>query len=190
MPSIEYDLRYLRAGAEVLEQYLLGDELYYPMNAEPPLGEPPYPRLTLGALALARLRLGAHALTPVQERDLADSQARLDHGRSHWRSAWSNKATEEFRARLFLWRNFLEAYRRQPEANYDRYPFEASRRVQLHLLPNEALEIPDHEIEMLSSLDEQLRSLLTPGDFIWNTEMQIIFPADTYWYLYGRLDRR
>lgn len=46
MKSFEYDLRYIRAGLDVLEEYLLSDEVFWPIGVNPPVGDPEYPRLT------------------------------------------------------------------------------------------------------------------------------------------------
>jgi len=40
MKFFEYDLRYLSAGLEILEKYILSDEVFWPINANPPGGEP------------------------------------------------------------------------------------------------------------------------------------------------------
>lgn len=66
MPSAEYDLGYLKAGISALENYLLSNDLYWPVGASSPSGEPAYPRLTLGGLLLAQKRAHARNLTPEQ----------------------------------------------------------------------------------------------------------------------------
>jgi len=60
--QVEYDLRYLKAGVEELEQYLLSSQLYWPVHVVTPTGETPYPRLTPGELLLAREKLRARSL--------------------------------------------------------------------------------------------------------------------------------
>jgi hypothetical protein len=112
MPSAAYDLEYLRAGLDVLEEYLLSKDIYWPLSASPPPGDPPYPRLTLGGLLLSRARARARelsgTLTPAQEADLTRMSEQLEATRSRWRVAWEGKASREFHARLNLWRDFLE----------------------------------------------------------------------------------
>ncbi|HEY5573072.1 MAG TPA: hypothetical protein VIK64_08690, partial [Anaerolineales bacterium] len=63
MPSAEYDLGYLRAAVAALEDYLMSNELYWPIGAASPAGEPDYPRLTLGGLLLAQKRAHARDLS-------------------------------------------------------------------------------------------------------------------------------
>jgi hypothetical protein len=189
MPSIQYDLEYLRAGLEELESYLLSNELYWPVGAKPPAGEPAYPRLTLSGLLLARKRLHARSLPNNLPVDLARLDQRLDETRDRWRVAWEAKATREFHARLNLWRDFLQEYRDHPENNADRYAYEVQRRAMLDLLAPDATGAPQAERDLLHSLDQLLRAVLVSGEFVWETELQHGFPADEYWYLYGRLKK-
>jgi hypothetical protein len=185
--SIEYDLRYLESGLVDLEGYLLSKELYWPVGAAPPPGDPPYPRLTLGNLLLSRARLGARNLTPAQQEQLERQDQKLKETRARWHSAWEGKAQHEYQVRLNLWRDFLNDYRQNPSGNTDRYAYEANRRVLLDLLEPEAGTIPPAEREMLSGLDGLLRVVFVPGGFVWEPELQKAFPERKFWYLYGRL---
>lgn len=187
MPSAAYDLGYLRAGLAALEGYLLSKELYWNLGAGPPPGEPAYPALTLSGLLLAQARLHARSLDMAQRDELGRLDEQMDEVRARWRVAWENKAAHDFRARLNLWRDFIEEYREMPEANADRYGYEVQRRVMLHLLTPEAAEIPQAEIQLLQELDAVLRAALVPGDFVWEEELAAGFPKDPYWFLYGRV---
>lgn len=188
MPSIEYDLNYLKAGVQALEDYLLSSDLYWPIGIREPRGETPYPRLTLGGILLAQARLHAHKdLSDEQKAMLASLDGQIEATRSKWKVAWGKKAANEFRSRLRLWSNFLDEYRDNPAANVDRYAYEASRRVQLHLLGPQADQVPQAELELLSGLDQLLHASLLRGDFIWDSRLAAGFPNDPYWYLYGNL---
>jgi hypothetical protein len=185
MPSVEYDLKYMQAGLVDLEGYLLSNELYWPVGAAAPAGETHYPRLTLGNLLLARARLSGRRLSSGERADFDDLKKRLDTIRQEWQVAWGQKTAREFGARLRLWRDFLDEYRKQPKANLDRYAYEVNRRVTLHLLSSETGEVPDEEKELLSGLDELLRAVFQPGPFVWDADLESSFPEKTYWYLYG-----
>jgi hypothetical protein len=189
MPSIEYDLRYLKAGLIDLEGYLLSKELYWPLGATPPKGEPPYSRLTMGGLVMAAHNLQYRNLDPQQQAQVDELKLRLEQQKSKWRLAWEKKATRAFSERLRLWRDFVEDYRSGPNSNADRYPYEVRRRVMLHLLAPETSETPREEVEMLSALDSLLRAVLLPGPFVWETDLMQAYPQTTYWYLYGHLKK-
>lgn len=187
MSSSQYDLGYLNAGLSSLESYLLSDDVYWDLRAPSPPGELPYPQLTLGNLLLVRARLAARPLSLEHTRLLSELEARLEATRTKWREAWTRKAKREFGARLRLWRDFLEDYRRDPETNVDRYAYEVSRRVMLHFLQIEADPISSHERELLTGLDKVLYAVLVPGRFIWDKDLLYGFPSQDFPYLYGTL---
>ncbi len=187
MPSAEYDLGYLETAVDLLEDYLLAKEIYWKMNASSPPGEPSYPALTLGGLLLAEARIQARQLTSRQNQRKSRLINKIDRIRLKWRTAWGNKAKEEFRSRLILWGNYLEEFRRDPDGNYDRYDYEVSRRVMLYLLAREASEIPVEQQQMVVGLDNILKGLMIPGDFIWDGQLAAGFPQGSYPYLYLKL---
>lgn len=187
MPSAEYDLMYLEAGIKLLEDYLLSNEVYWSLGISPPRGEPSYPPLTLSGMELALLRVRAQPLNDNQQAQVARIAEQLDAARSRWRTAWGKKASDEFRARLTLWRNFLDEYRQDADANFDRYAYEVTRLVQLQLLEPDADILSPAETEMLNGMDKFLRAAFVPGNFVWDPVLQNSFPADPFWYLYGHL---
>ena len=187
MASIEYDLGYLSEGLASLESYLLSDEIYWNMRVPSPPGESAYPLLSLGGLLLAKARLEARHLSIEQSGRLSQLETGIEVNRTHWRAAWTKKAEREFSARLRMWRDFIEDYRQNPAANIDRYAYEVSRRVMLHLLQAEANQISEPELEMLAGLDKILSAVLIRGEFIWDKDLQNGFPSQTFPYLYGTL---
>ena len=167
MPTFEYDLRYLKAGIDQLEAYLLASDLYWPIGTNPPKGEPPYAQLTPGGLLLARQRLESTADTPSRQAEFTRLVQQMEALCSQWRTAWGKKSRQDFHARLKLWRDFLEEYREKPSAHYDRFRYEVGRRVQLHLLAAEAVDLPSAELEAVKGLDKLLRAVFIPGQFLW-----------------------
>ena len=185
MPSVDYELRYLQAGISVLEDYILANDLYWPIGVRAESGNPPYPRLTLGGMLFAQKKARARPLNSNQQGELEDIENQMKDLRNRWRGAWEKKAAAEFHSRLKLWNNFWEDFRENPDANLDRYNYEVNRRVQLELLADAAGNLSRAEVEMLRGLDGKLRTMLMPGDFIWESELASSFPSDKYWYLYG-----
>jgi hypothetical protein len=189
MPTPEYDLRYLKAGIEQLESYLFSSDVYWSIGTRAPAGETPYPQLTIGGLLLARLRAQSSIKTSSQQVELEELSGRLNDLRTRWRVAWEGKASKEFPARLNLWKNFLEEYRANPEAQYDRYEYEVTRRVMLHLLDAETENIPKAQRDLLTSLDLLLHTIFVSSKFIWDVSLAASFPQEQYWYLYGRIPK-
>lgn len=187
MASADYDLGYLETAAELLESYLLSKEIYWKMVASSPPGEPGYPSLTLGGMLLASARLQSRQLSSSQEMRKTKVGDKIHQNQMRWRSAWGNKAREEYRSRLDLWRNYLEEFRQDPEGNFDRFRYEVSRRVMLDLLSQEADHIPAAQVQMLAGLDRILEGLMVPGDFIWDETLAAGFSVEEYPYLYLNL---
>lgn len=181
-----YNLEYLEAAAELLERYLLSEEIYWQLNGRSKSG-PQFPSLTLGGILLAMKLSHALAETSEQSAKALQITAHIDHARTKWMVAWENKAAREFSARLTLWRDFLEEFRQDPEGNVDRYAYEVGRRVMLSLLQDETKKIPPAEQELLGALDHILNSYLVPSEFVWDRKLKPAFPEDEYPYLYGVL---
>ena len=188
MTDLEYDFRYLEAGLANLEAYLYSDEVYWPLQAASPPDSPPFPLLTLDGLLLSAARLQARNLDLQDETRYKDLEGELQAFRSRRRVAWEQKATRNFTARLTLWRNFLEELRDDPEAHADRYAYEVTRRVQLVLLSEDARGRTQAEDDLLDLLDTVLQSLLVPGEFIWDAELEQGFQKSSFWFLYGHLE--
>ncbi len=187
MPSVEYDLGYLKSALNVFESYLLSNDVYWPVGAKPPAGELSYPQLTLGGILLAQSRLNARHL-PL---DLEEERIQLENEfitlYNRWRVAWESKASKEFPARLNLWRDYLEEYRAHPDNHDDRYAYEVTRRVMLELLSPYAVLIAQAQKDLLFALDHLLRQVFVSGEFVWGEDLKSGFNINTYWYLFGGL---
>lgn len=189
MSSAKYELDFLKAGIEQLKNYLLSNEIYWHLNIMPPAGGLPYPEFTLGWMLLFMKRAKALALNSEERTQLQKVKQDIEAMHSQWRAAWEKKAAREFQNRLFLWRDFLELYRENPEDNYDRYHYEVTRRVILELLKGEISVIPTAQAELLVALDRMLKAVLTPKEFIWDPALKKEFPKSQFWYLYGTVPK-
>jgi hypothetical protein len=185
MKSASNDLRFLSAGLEIFEDYLLSNNPNWPVS----MGAPYHRQFNLGNLELALTRVQTFKLTHAQQTRLDKLNVQINAIREHWRSTWGQKACAEFHVRLNLWRNFLMDYQESAESNFDRYAHEVTHRVQLQLLMNDAVGVPAEEIQLLDSLDILLRSAFQPGNFIWEADLASGFPPQAYWYLYGKVNK-
>jgi hypothetical protein len=185
--EFNYDIGYTEAGLDVLQDYLLSTEMFWPLSVHPPSSEPPYPRFTLGGLLLSLKRLAAYQKSTDQEEQLNRVNLRLEFIRSQWRVAWENKAVHNFNTRLHMWRDFIEEYRGNPQENADRYSYEVRLRVMLQLLQGEAGRLEPSALDLLRAVDNYLKATLAQGSFVWEAELQNGFPVSDYWYLYGSL---
>ena len=179
MTSAEKDRTYLEAGIPELRDYLLSNEIYWPITTR----EYTLPRLTIGGILLSQIRL------ETRNKRIESLVAQLDAVRSRWRVAWETKASREVQARMRLWSNYLADYRHDPERHADAYPHEVRYRVMLDLLLFELTALPAEQ-EELSHLDNLLRSNLIKTDFVWAADLRTGFPRGAYWFLYGKLNPR
>ncbi len=187
MKSVEHDLRYIQAGLDVLEDYLLSADVFWPLGAKPSAGEPDFPQLTLGGMLLARARLVRQHPSSGQQEQVQRAVSSLDSYRTKWRVAWEKKAGQCFHVRQRMWAGFLHDYQENQADNADRYVYEVRLRVMLELLRSEVTLENKAEVELILALDGYLKSVLVPGGFIWEPELEAGFPSGVYWYLYGKL---
>jgi len=187
MKSLEYDLKYLISGLESLEEYLISGEVFWPMNINPPTGEPEYPRMTLDGMLLAGARLVRRSASIDKQIQVEQALSELDMIRIKWRVAWEAKAEKCFRTRERMWRNFIQEYQDNPQENADRYPYEVRLRVMLELLKNEISHQFIMKESLLGEMDGYLRNVLVREGFIWEAQVQAGFPESEYWFLYGKL---
>jgi hypothetical protein len=187
--TFDYDLAYLQASLGVFEDYLLSDEVFWPLSGNPPEGMPAFPLLTLGGVLLAQVRLIAYPATIDQQAQSQKVSAEVESVRSKWRVRLEQKATHSFTVRLRMWGDYLEEYRSNPQDNADRYSYEVRLRTMLELLKLEGGgQAAEHEL--LSGLDRFLQSALLLDGFIWEPEVEGGFPRGIYWFLYGRIPAR
>jgi hypothetical protein len=191
MPSPEYDLRYLKAGAAELKSYLLSKELFWPLGLPAPSGEPPYPRLTLGnmLLSLARLqaRRQAGGLDDSQESEFTRLGNDIDALHQEWRTAWETKAGREFSSRMRPWKDYLAEIAEAPSSHAGYYSSQVRLRVILEILKEQLGSQLPAEVGLLPKLDTRLRAVFTTGTFLWDAELTLGFPEQQYWFLYGGL---
>jgi hypothetical protein len=157
---MQYNLDYLEAGIPELENYLLSNELYYPLGSS-------LPQLTLGGMLLSLTRMGLRA---------ESLRARVESTRGRWRSAWEIKSAREIQARGRLWMDYLAEYRDDPKSGARLYPQNVRYRAMITLLGQE-----QHES------DAFLKSVFTEGNFVWEENSAQNFPRETFWYLFGKL---
>lgn len=185
MPDFAYFRVYLQAGLQELEPYLLSNQLFWTVNASPSLGEPGYPKFTLGGGLFFGLCARTLAKTASQIAAVQSLETDMNSYRTRWQVAWERKASWELRSRLRQWGNVLKEIRQDPEEHIDYYRSEVRWRVFIQFLLSEIRELENVQQEQLNGLDLSLRALFAPGDFIWEPELAPGFPTNPYWFLWG-----
>lgn len=181
----EKDWEFLKAAAPELQDYLLSQELYWPspLSTRGGMASGEF-SLTVGNLLLSLQRLRASTLPEADQQRLEELAAQVEAVCNRWRSNWGKKAQQEFKARLVLWRNYLDDLRGNIERFHSSYANAVRWRAILHLLNAEASTLSLPENETLAGLDDRLRAITSSGSFVWEAELQRGFPPGPYWFLY------
>ncbi|MEO8611013.1 MAG: hypothetical protein ABI690_24160 [Chloroflexota bacterium] len=180
--SVERDLKELQTMAAALVPYVYEDELYGRVGMN-------MPSLTVGAvlLRLHRLRALASRLTPEQLSILEQAEAEMQTVRREWTSHFEKKLTREAEARMRDILTYLREAKESPRTGDNGYLLEAVRRtiVQelLDAMPDDARK---SEIVKAAEVDSGLRRSVFDSDFIWTKDLEPVYPAETYWWLYKR----
>ena len=190
MHDSSYDLEYLQIGVEEIEDYLLSEELFWPVSGRPSSGRPFFLKMTIGNLLLSEHNLATllsqRLLSSSEEHQFLGMQRQFEVVRSKWQVAWSGKASREYQSRFNQWMRTLEELRGDRYQNAPYYPNEVRVRVLLDLLAD---HIPAESRMDLAPFDATLRRVFKTGDFIWEEALTPGFPQERYWYLYGEIRR-
>lgn len=181
MRDVETSLQSLEEAAEDMESYLLSKETFRARTGRE--------SLSLGMVAIARRQLAARQqqLAPTESARLEDAESNLDAIHERWKVAWERKATGELRSRINLWREYLVDLEGRPSMG-NSYPHEVRNRAMAVDLLDDAGNQPEVKgLEAsLDAIDSRLREILRPGEFVWEEELEPVYPREEYWFLYGK----
>lgn len=176
--------------ADELEDYLRSNVLFWEPNRRAP-GGADLPKLTIGGLLLAlrRLQTLRDRLASTQLEALDQAERALAFQKSEWRFRYQSKLTRDLRSRLDSWAWYLEDCCRGGESIIAHYPRQVETRVKIELLLAEADEVGldvQGARQRQTDLDRRLRADFALGDFCWLDELAPGFPAERFWYVWGR----
>lgn len=169
----DHDLAFLATGLDVLESFLITDDIFTAMGGDLPM-------LTIGGLLLAIRRIKAVGYGARTNANLM----RLETIRTKWRSAWTLKAEREIRARYYQWKDYLQETLEKGEVAY--YSQQVTWRVMLKLLQEE-IDPVLWEKHKLKELDSIHKNTWRTGRFVWDPILIPGFPEGEYWFLYGEM---
>ncbi|MBN1266255.1 MAG: hypothetical protein JXA25_12235 [Anaerolineales bacterium] len=185
----EYSLQLLALQLDEYESYLLSKELYWPLSHRAPSGSRPFLRLTTGNLMLNinEITVYLDLLNPSQEQQYFQLILSWDSIRQKWRGTIQEKALLELKNRIKLWSAYLEDLIQGKDRGQS-YSFEVRFRLICSLLLDlltDREEFVDLQ-KQIRLLDQQLKTQFEPGPFLWPDRLRDMYPADLYWFLYGK----
>jgi hypothetical protein len=182
------DLRILEDMTGKLEQYLDSEHLFWQAHDD----RGPEPTIGQYLLRLQRLQaLNDSLLDAEQRRRLAAATQQINQVVANKRVSYIEKARQEFKTRLRLWREALQELLDDEFPSMAFYRTEVENRVileaLLEALKTHSAQVEPDLVEQLATLDRKLRQRWQPGSFIWPSEWQPVYPRSGYWWLHGEL---
>jgi len=169
----EEDTSLLHSASDELSDYLTSPIIEWNINSSRLV-------LTPGRVLLALKRLSAVSINDPEISRLIELIIKQIDTK---KVLWQKKIDLEIPRRLRVWENALKDYR---EEGLDlSYTAQVVNRTILHLLEKEAYSLPLSFEAHLQTLDAELRTLLIPGDFVWDEALKVVFPDTDYWFLYS-----
>lgn len=188
MHPVEYNLSLVDLMLDEFGSYILSSEIFWPLSKKR-IGEMVLPRLTLGGLTLAFDELTAQMpqMNPKQVRHHERTIRAFDHLSTKWRAAIEKKASQELKARINIWRAYLQDVEEQTRLIQD-YPREVRTRVMISHLSDILKSTPDFDSwkETINYLDQSLDDFIVPGEFLWDDPLQDVYPKEKFPYLYKK----
>lgn len=190
--SIDKDLKEIAKMGDQLETYIPSDELYMSVGGGL-FGSGNMPQLTTGSFLLRMRRLNQlrDEMTGVQQATLDKAIAQYSEVTEEWAVHHEKKMVKEALSRLKAMNEFFRECRESMRTCANAYPVEAQRRTivqELIIAMNDANMDMQEVITQSHQTDGELRRWITAGEFIWSDMLQIAYPRETFWWLYGRPD--
>lgn len=173
MEETDKDLRFITAGIEELPQYLSSTNLFWP------LGQSATP-LTIGNLLFTLRRLLS---IPGQSSILRELERKIELERASNRALFQKKVQAEFSSRTREWSNSSEEWQ---ENGLDRVTLvtELRNRTILDLLLADLQTVSIKDSLQIDKTDQIFKELTEPAGFVWEENLQDVFPAEPFWYLW------
>ncbi len=185
--SIDKDLNEAQTMAAALVPYIYEDELYGHVGSN-------IPSLTPGAVLMRvrRLRALRDQLNATQAETFKQIEQRVEAVKDEWGVHYQKKLAREVDARLRDIHTYIRECQEDPRSSANAYMVEALRRTLIQEALSDMGEAELHSSGLATKVkaaDSQLRRYVEPSDFIWDAQLQPIYPKETYWWLYTRAHR-
>ncbi|HAJ36541.1 MAG TPA: hypothetical protein DCL15_12710 [Chloroflexi bacterium] len=184
--SPEIDLAVLAAEVEELEEYIVKGEVYRTLRVPTPAGVQQV-QMSGGDLLTRLYRLeGERESLPVEQRSrLKDLALQARSTIYSLRTRFHDLLAREVKARIDSLNWFLDDVLGDPKRARTEYPYEIRNRQRIAVMVEELAEdfTPELKAE-LKRVDERIRLIVQPADFVWDSRLASIFPRERFWYLY------
>ena len=180
------DLAVVREMANELQDYLLGEEVYYTLLVVTSQGEERIQSSCGDLLArLHKLAGQSKLLSAAQLDELSSIHRRIDATTKTMQARYHALILREVRARLNSLQWFLDDCDEDLRQCRAQYPFEIRNRQRIAELVKVLgdKQPPDIQAETAAT-DRRLREMTVSADFVWDKRVRDVYPREEYWYLY------
>ena len=180
------DLAVLEAFAAELEDYIIKDELYRTVRVHLPAGDQMI-QMSGGDLLTRIFRLSAERdrLTPEQQTRFDAARSAAEKTIYSLRTRFHQRLQREVKARLDSLNWFLDECSSDPSRCRGEYPFEIRNRQRIDAIVSElGTDLPPELKNQISRIDERIRMIVRPANFVWDARLEPVFPRTRFWYLY------
>lgn len=190
--SIDRDLKEIAKMGEILNHYVLSDMLY--MSIEGGLfSSRDMPQMTTGAflLRLRRLNHFRDEMNGVQQATLDKAVAQHHAIRNEWTVHYEQKMEREAQSRVKSLAEFFRDCRENVKSCSSAYRTEALRRtiIQELIMALDEQGFDSQAVKLrVNHTDNELRSWVTDGEFIWSDKLVSVYPKERFWWLYARIE--
>ncbi len=187
LEKLAFDLEIMEAMAALMPAYVASDGLFWN------IGVGGMPTLTLGGYFMRQQRLLALAdlLNGDEQMRLQTAVSTIQQAIAPQTVQFEKKANKEILARLHQWGEYLKDLREEHSRAVAGYKTAVEARVMVavlaQLLADKPYQVDDEAINQMNTVDQTLRHQWLIGEFVWPIEWARAYPAETYWWLYGRL---
>lgn len=182
----EIDLAVLEAEVSELEEYIVKGDIYRTLRVQTPAGVRMV-QMSAGDLLtrLYRLEQERDLLTPAQQTRVNDLGKQARATIYSLRTRFHELLKREIKARLDSLNWFLDDVIGDPKRARTEYPFEIRNRQRIELMVEELAEDLTPELKnQISRIDDRIRLIVQPAEFLWDKRLEPVFPRERFWYLY------
>lgn len=180
------DIAVLGAEIDELEDYIIADEVYRTVRVVTPSGAQMV-QMSGGDMLTRLFRLqGERERLPVDQRSqVKDLALRAESTAYSLRTRFHDLLQREMKTRIDSLNWFLDDVMGDPKRARAEYPYEIRNRQRIDAI---AAELGDDLAPALKSelhrVDERIRLIVRPAEFVWDESLAPIFPRERFWYLY------
>lgn len=184
--SPEVDLAVLAAEIDELEEYIVKGDIYRTVRVQTPAGMQMV-QMSAGDLLSRLYRLeGERERLSVEQRSRTKELALAARSTIYsLRTRFHDLLKREIKTRIDSLNWFLDDVIGDPKRARVEYPYEIRNRQRIQLMVDELAEEMTPELKsQVSRVDERIRLIVRPAEFVWDSQLEPIFPRERFWYMY------